>query len=84
MVGRINRAQLNPRGVTLILDLQGNVWVSVSFQDSSCKGPSWWPLLCNSPGQCSKTYYFEPGIFATDLTPGLSNSRTTGQNKIGM
>lgn len=28
--------------------------------------------------------YFKPSIFATDLTPGLANSWTTGQNKIGM
>lgn len=28
-----------------------------------------------------KTFYSEPGIIATDLTPGLANSQTTGQNK---
>ena len=28
--------------------------------------------------------YFKPSIFATDLTPGLANSWTTGRNKIGM
>lgn len=29
-------------------------------------------------------YSSKPGIFGTDLSPGLANSRTAGRNKIGI